>query len=187
MTKNGNIDEAKEYLLKTIEYNKEDIEAYKLEKELEEAGLVVKIEYSENREENNGIILKQNIASGETVDEGTTIVLTVNKFAELKNGTVIINVKALTGFEDTHKETITEDGEEKVVEVKNEPKDVSFKVTVNGEQITRNSETVKENETAKKVSVSGKGTIEIKVTIDGATKPPYTMDLNKTTEMTIPE
>ena len=62
------------------------------------------------------------------------------------------------------------DGKQEIVEQKKNPKDVSFKVTVNGEQVTRNNETVKENETAKKVEVSGKGTIEIKVIIDGATK-----------------
>ena len=59
------------------------------------------------------------------------------------------------------------------------------KVTVNGEQITRNNETVKENETAKTVNVSGQGTIQIKVTIDGATTS-YTMDLDKTTSLSIP-
>ena len=106
----------------------------------------------------------------------------------MKNGTVTINVKALTGFKDkiTVIEEDKETGEKKEVEKDNKPDDVSFKVTVDGEQITRNSETVKENETAKKVNVSGQGTIQIKVTIDGATTS-YTMDLNKTTEMTIPE
>ena len=155
---------------------------------LEDAGLIVVIEYDEDTTRGNGVVLRQSIASGETVDEGTTITLTVNKLAELKNGTVTINVKALTGFQD--KTTVTkvdeETGEEIEVEVDNTPKDVSFKVTVNGEQITRNNETVKENETAKKVTVSGQGSIEIKVTIDGATTT-YSMNLNETTEMTIPE
>ena len=155
---------------------------------LEDAGLIVVIEYDEDTTRGNGVVLRQSIASGETVDEGTTITLTVNKLAELKNGTVTINVKALTGFQD--KTTVTEvdeeTGEKVEVEVDNTPKDVSFKVTVNGEQITRNNETVKENETAKKVTVSGQGSIEIKVTIDGATTT-YSMNLNETTEMTIPE
>lgn len=155
---------------------------------LEEAGLVVAVEYGEDKTRGNGVVLKQSIASGETVDEGTTVTITVNKLVEMKNGTVTINVKALTGFKDkiTVIEEDKETGEKKEVEKDNKPDDVSFKVTVDGEQITRNSETVKENETAKKVNVSGQGTIQIKVTIDGATTS-YTMDLNKTTEMTIPE
>lgn len=155
---------------------------------LEEAGLVVAVEYGEDKTRGNGVVLKQSIASGETVDEGTTVTITVNKLVEMKNGTVTINVKALTGFKDkiTVIEEDKETGEKKEVEKDNKPDDVSFKVTVDGEQITRNSETVKENETDKKVNVSGQGTIQIKVTIDGATTS-YTMDLNKTTEMTIPE
>lgn len=155
---------------------------------LEDAGLVVAVEYGEDKTRGNGVVLKQSIASGETVDEGTTVTITVNKLVEMKNGTVTINVKALTGFKDkiTVIEEDKETGEKKEVEKDNKPDDVSFKVTVDGEQITRNSETVKENETAKKVNVSGQGTIQIKVTIDGATTS-YTMDLNKATEMTIPE
>ena len=64
---------------------------------------------------------------------------------------------------------------------------MSFKVTVEGEQITRNNETVLENETAKEVTVNGKGTVEIKVWIDGALigKGTYSMNLNEKQEMTI--
>ena len=150
---------------------------------LEKAGLKVEVEYEEDSTKDNGTVLKQSISSGTTVDEGTVIVITINKLPEIKKGTITINVKEITGYKDTYKETITDkDGKQETVEKKNTPKDVSFKVTVNGEQVTRNNETVKENETAKKVEVSGQGTIQIKVTIDGATTS-YTMDLNKVTEM----
>ena len=149
---------------------------------LEGIGLAVNVEYDEDKTRGNGVVLKQSIASGETVDEGTAITITVNKLVETKNGTVTINVKSLTGYKDK----ITDKDEEgNEIEKDNTPKDVSFKVTVNGEQITRNNETVKENETAKTVNVSGQGTIEIKVTIDGATTS-YTMDLDKTTSLSIP-
>ncbi len=152
---------------------------------LEKAGLKVEVEYEEDSTKDNGTVLKQSISSGTTVDEGTVIVITINKLSEIKKGTITINVKEITGYKDTYKETITnKDGKQETVEKKNTPKDVSFKVTVNGEQVTRNNETVKENETAKKVEVSGQGTIQIKVTIDGATTS-YTMDLNKVTEMQI--
>ncbi len=154
---------------------------------LEKAGLKVEVEYEEDSTKDNGTVLKQSISSGTTVDEGTVIVITINKLSEIKNGTIIINVKELTDYSETEKVIITnKDGKQEIVEQKKNPKDVSFKVTVNGEQVTRNNETVKENETAKKVEVSGKGTIEIKVIIDGATKKPYKMDLNKVTEMQIP-
>jgi len=169
-----------------------DVETAK--KNLEEKGLVVEIEYTEDKTKDNGVVLNQSIKSGETVDEGSTITLTVNKIAETKTGTVTINVKAITEYQDKIKKKVTESvkGEttsttiQKEVEVDNPvaPKAVSFVVYVNGDQITRNNETVMENETAKRVTVSGQGTIEIKVVIDGKTitKP---MNLNSTDKLTI--
>ena len=153
---------------------------------LQDLGLTVNVEYGEDKTRGNGVVLKQSIESGKTVDEGSTITITVNKLAELKTGTVTINVKSLTGFKDTYEETITNTvtGKKETVKKENKAQDVSFKVSVNGKQITRNGETVKENETAKTVSVSGQGTIEIEIVIDGATKT-CTMDLDKTATKTI--
>ena len=153
---------------------------------LQDLGLTVNVEYGEDKTRGNGVVLKQSIESGKTVDEGSTITITVNKLAELKTGTVTINVKSLTGFKDTYEETTTNTvtGEKETVKKENKAQDVSFKVSVNGKQITRNGETVKENETAKTVSVSGQGTIEIEIVIDGATKT-CTMDLDKTATKTI--
>ena len=148
---------------------------------LESAGLVVNVEYDEDATRGNGVVLKQSISSGTTVDEGTTITITVNKLVETKEGTVIINVKSITGYKD--KITVTDD-EGNEVEKENTPKDVSFKVTVNGEQKTRNNETVKENETAKKITFTGQGTVTITVTIDGITNS-YQMNLDETASMTI--
>ena len=148
---------------------------------LESAGLVVNVEYDEDATRGNGVVLKQSISSGTTVDEGTTIIITVNKLVETKEGTVIINVKSITGYKD--KITVTDD-ECNEVEKENTPKDVSFKVTVNGEQKTRNNETVKENETAKKITFTGQGTVTITVTIDGITNS-YQMNLDETASMTI--
>ena len=152
-------------------------------KTLEDLGLVVNVEYGEDTTRDNGVVLKQSIADGETVDEGTTITITVNKLVEAKEGTIIINVKKLTDYKD---KVIVKDEEGNEVEKDNTPKDVSFKVTVNGEQVTRDNETVKENNTEKKVTVKGKGKIEIKVIIDGKTST-YTMDLNSTNTMYIDE
>lgn len=149
---------------------------------LEGIGLKVTVEYDEDKTRGNGVVLKQSISSGEKVDEGSAITITVNKLVETKTGTVTINVKEITGYKDKIPDK-DDDGNE--VEKDNKPKDVSFKVTVNGEQITRNNETVKENETAKTVNVSGQGNIQIKITIDGATTS-YTMDLDKTTTLSIP-
>ena len=45
----------------------------------------------------NGEVLEQSIKSGENIDEGTEVTITVNKLAEMKEATITINVKSLTG------------------------------------------------------------------------------------------
>lgn len=150
---------------------------------LQDLGLTVNVEYGEDKTRGNGVVLKQSIESGKTVDEGSTITITVNKLAELKTGTVTINVKSLTGFKDTYEEnTVT--GEKETVKKENKAQDVTLKVTVDGEQVYKNS--VKENNTAVKVdNVSGTGRVQIKVYIDDTLKRTVEMDLSNTTTMTI--
>ena len=147
---------------------------------LTDLGLDVVVEYEEDNSKENGIVLKQSIASGQTVDKGSKITITVNKRDELKNGTVTINVKSITGYQDKITETDDEGNE---VEKNNTPKDVTLRVTVNDEQVENT--TVKENVTNKTVNVSGRGTITIKVYIDGSLKKTVEMNLNNTTTLTI--
>ena len=147
---------------------------------LTDLGLEVIVEYEEDNSKDNGIVLKQSISSGETVDKGSKITITVNKRDELKNGTVTINVKSITGYKDKIKETDDEGNE---TEKNNTPKDVTLRVTVNDEQVENT--TVKENVTNKTVNVSGRGTITIKVYIDGSLKKTVEMNLNNTTTLTI--
>ena len=149
---------------------------------LQDLGLTVNVEYGEDKTRGNGVVLKQSIESGKTVDEGSTITITVNKLAELKTGTVTINVKSLTGFKDTYENTVT--GKKETVKKENKAQDVTLKVTVDGEQVYKNS--VKENNTAVKVdNVSGTGRVQIKVYIDDTLKRTVEMDLSNTTTMTI--
>ena len=155
---------------------------------LQDLGLTVNVEYGEDKTRGNGVVLKQSIESGKTVDEGSTITITVNKLAELKTGTVTINVKSITGFQDTYEETTknnnTVAGSTETVKKENKAQDVTLKVTVDGEQVYKNS--VKENNTAVKVdNVSGTGRVQIKVYIDDTLKRTVEMDLSKTTTMTI--
>ena len=154
---------------------------------LEEDGLVVEVEYSEDKTRGNGVVLKQSVSSGETVDEGTTVVITVNKLAELKTGSITIDVKELTGFKDkiTVTEKDEETGEEVEVEKANTPKDVTLRVTVDGEQVKKSK--VKENSTSEKINnITGKGVVEIKVYIDDTLYKTVNMDLNKIDDLLIP-
>ena len=63
---------------------------------LEGQGLKVTVNYT-TATSNDGRVTAQSVTAGTTVDEGTTVTLTVNKVAETKELTVNINVKAITG------------------------------------------------------------------------------------------
>ena len=67
-------------------------------KSLTEKGFEVSVTYEEDTKKSNGEVLKQSLDVGKTVDEGTKIVLTVNKLAEIKKGTVNVNVKSITNI-----------------------------------------------------------------------------------------
>ena len=75
---------------------------------LEGQGLKVTVNYVEATS-NDGKVTAQSVAGGTTVDEGTTVTLTVNKVAETKNVSVIINLKQITGgyAEDEEEENVT--------------------------------------------------------------------------------
>ena len=116
---------------------------------LEGQGLKVTVNYAEATS-NDGKVTAQSVAGGTTVDEGTTVTLTVNKVAETKNVSVIINLKQITGG-------YTEDEEEENVSR-------TVNISVNGETRTG----VNKNETAySAISLSGKDgeSLDITVTI----------------------
>ena len=116
---------------------------------LEGQGLKVNVTYVDATTD-NGKVTKQSVTAGTTVDEGTTVTLTVNKVAETKNISVIINLKQITGG-------YTEDDEEETVSK-------TVNISVNGETRTG----VNKNETTySAISLSGKDgeSLEITVTI----------------------
>ena len=149
---------------------------------LEGMGLVVEVEYGKDEDRGNGVVLKQSVSSGETVDKGSTITITVNKLAETKTGTVIVDVKSFTGFKEgtTKKEKDEETGKE--IEVKVEPKEVEVKIIVDGKP---KSQKVKENVTNAKFEITGKGIVTIQLWIDGEWIKDSDMNFESTQELTI--
>ena len=120
---------------------------------LEGQGLKVNINYVEATS-NAGKVTSQSISAGTTVDEGTTVTLTVNQVAETKNVSVVINLKQITGG-------YTEDDEEENVTR-------TVNISVNGETRTG----VNKNETSYSgISLSGKDgeSLDITVTITDPT------------------
>ena len=66
-------------------------------KELTDLGFEVNIEYDEDTNKENGVVLEQSISSGATVDDGSEVTLTVNKIVADKDVKVIIDLKSITG------------------------------------------------------------------------------------------
>ena len=133
---------------------------------LTDLGFEVDIVYEEDTSKDDVVVLKQSLDVGTTVDEGTEVTLTVNKIQEIKEGTVNINLKSLTGGVIDVDETGTEINPT-----------VELEVRVNDEVVYK--ETQRKDATNITVPVSGKGTISIKVFIDGVKKgTDRTLNLN---------
>jgi len=134
--------------------------------EMTDNKLKVEIAYEEDKTRNEGIVLKQSLEVGEVVEEGSTIVLTINKIAEIKRGTVNINVKSLTGYVDQ----IDEEGN--VIE----PEEVQVRVTVGQDTIF--NEKRPQNTENISLNVEGIGTVNVKVYINEILKTQTNMNLN---------
>lgn len=140
---------------------------------LESKNLKANVEYSEDSTKDNGVVLSQSIKSGENIDEGTEVTITVNKLAEIKSATVTVNVKSLTGGYET---TVPSNSTDTVVKKK--------KLTVKAGEDKVYDEDVDLNSTNIKVNVSGKGTVTVKVYIDDVLYKQDNINLNTTSSYT---
>ncbi len=168
-----------------------DSDVEEAKKTLTEKKLEVNVIYLEDTSKSDGVVLKQSIEVGQVVNEGDSITLTVNKIQQIKEGTVNINLKSLTGYKEPEKVTETENKTENKDENNKEqkentenknvtetakPKNVSVRVKVNDESVY--NQTHPENTENINVTVSGKGVIQIKVYVDEILKSQKQMDLN---------
>ncbi len=143
-----------------------DLNVEDAKKVLTENKLEVNITYQEDTSKSNDVVLKQSLEVGSVVDEGTSITLTVNKIQELKEGTVNINVKSITGYKEG------KDEEGNVIK----PKNVLVRVNVDDEDIYKQE--VPENTENINVTIKGKGVVTIKVYVDEQRYAYEQMDLN---------
>ena len=168
----------------------EDYDVEEAKKILTESGLEVNITYTEDTTKSNGIVLKQSLNVGSVVEEGTAITLTVNKIQELKEGTININVKSITGYKDTTTDTSkttstgtdnkdskdSKEADAKKTAETAKPKNVTVRVNVDNEDIYKQS--VPENTENITVTVKAKGVINIKVFVDEVRYANEQMDMN---------
>ena len=132
-------------------------------KNLQDLGFVVTVTTTEDSSKDNGVVLKQSLEEGKSVEKGSAITITVNKLAEIKTVPIKVNVKSLLDGNIYETSTGNETEEDKKV------KNVKLEVKVGDDTIY--SQTVKASETSISVgNAKGSGTTTVKVYIDGVLK-----------------
>ena len=126
-------------------------------KTLETQGFVVAVTTSEDSSKENGIVLKQSLDSGKTVEKGSTVTITVNSYEASKTMSVNINVKAITGgySEETSNSNTTENKTVKTVSI----------TLKSGNNTLYSDSGVDKNTTSKSTTISGKGSMDLTLTI----------------------
>lgn len=140
-------------------------------KALEALGLKVNVSYDEDSSKDNGVVLKQSIETGKTIDEGTTVTIIVNKKDEMKSGNVKVNLKSLLKY------TPTKDEEGNEVE-----EEANVTIIVGDDAIF--NETRLKTTTNISQGFTAKGTVIIKVYVDGILKGQKEINMNSTTTCT---
>ena len=147
-------------------------------KEIEEAGLKLNtVVTTEDTTKEDEKIIKQSLDAGSKVEKDSSITITVNKIAKLVSGTVKVNLKALLGYLD-EKEIDKTTGE---TVVKEAPK-VKVEIIVNDDTIY--SESKKKSETNLVANFQDKGTVTVKIRVDGVVKSTKQLNLNNENTVT---
>ena len=138
---------------------------------LTEKKFKVEIKTTSDTSKENGVVVEQSVNAGKEIDEESTITITVNKFEETKEAKLRINVKSLTGgYSESTNST-------DVVKTK--------KLTVKVGEDKVWEENVDLNTTNKEITVSGKGTITVRVYLnDLLQKGQFDINLNTTSNYT---
>ena len=142
-------------------------------KELEDAGFKVKVSYDEDSDEEDGVVLKQ---SSKKAKEGATITITVNKLPENVKGTLIVNVKSLTGYETQY------DDEGNSIQ----PEKVSVQISVkdsDGNSLVSQTRPISEDEDDYTVTFEGNGKVNVEVSIGGNVVFSDSLDLSSETSI----
>ncbi len=138
--------------------------------------LEVNVVEDEDTSKSDGVVLKQSVDPGTSVEEGSAITITVNKIEKNKQGTVNINVKALANRHLSK----SSDEEDDTTKTSN---NVKITVMVGSDKVY--SQKVSRDTEKLNVTVEGKGNITVKVYIanedessNGILAKNATIDLN---------
>lgn len=126
-------------------------------KTLEAQGFVVTVATAEDSSKASGVVLKQSLDSGKSVEKGSSITITVNSYEESKTMTVNINVKSITGGYAQEAEDTNSTGSTIA-------KTVS--ITLKSGNTTLYSDSgVDKNTANKSATITGKGSMDLTLTI----------------------
>ncbi len=138
--------------------------------------LEVNVVEDEDTSKSDGVVLKQSVDPGTSIEEGSAITITVNKIEKNKQGTVNINVKALANRHLSK----SSDEEDDTTKTSN---NVKITVMVGSDKVY--SQKVSRDTEKLNVTVEGKGNITVKVYIanedessNGILAKNATIDLN---------
>ena len=148
-------------------------------------GLKVEIAYDEDSSKENGTVLKQSLDAGKEVEEGASITITVNRLTETKTATLTVNIKSLLNGKVEYEETPSSGtGNETGNTTTNKVvKNVAVRILVGEDTVYRNS--IDPTTTNLVQTISGKGTVIVKVYIDDILKSTKDVDLNNTNTVVI--
>ena len=153
---------------------------------LSSLGLSVTVTYDEDTSKENGVVLKQSIDAGKEVEEGAEITLTVNKLTETKSATLTVNVKSLLDGKVEYGEpssSANTTNETNSISTTPTVKNVTVRIVVGEDTVYRNS--IDPTTTNLVQTISGKGTVTVKVYIDDVLKSTKDVNLNNTSEILI--
>ncbi len=153
-------------------------------KALKDAGLKVVTTTDEDSSKDNDTVLKQSIDAGTEVEEGTSVTITINKITATKSATLTINVKSILGGKYTTETKDTGKKDEEGNPIKEEKiKDVKVRIVVGSDTVF--NENLDPTTTSLVQSISGKGTVTVKLYIDDVLKKQKDINLNETNKLTI--
>ena len=131
---------------------------------IKDAGLKLKtVASTEDTTKDDGVVVKQSLEAGTEVDKNSTITITVNKLQAQKEATINVNVKSLNGSAEAEGK-------------------VKLKINVNDDTVYNQSVNAQVESISQKIS--GKGTVTVKVYLDGILKATKDINLNNVTSYT---
>ena len=145
---------------KVIDLNEEEAR-----KKLTDLKLKPIVKYSEDSSKGNGVVVSQSINEGTYINEDSEVTITINKFNEIKSISATINLSKIYTKQSETETTC------------------KLKVTVDGDLVL-NNEAASISSTSIPVTISGKGTVTVKIYVNDILKVTKDINLNTTNSYT---